>query len=172
MFPTGTDSKKNEGFKGNLEESKNFIHPTIGNINEFKRRRDDASELIRKEKRAKEFNNKRLMEFQTTVKTISDSKVMMDDESFKFTNRFYGLGVSDFRNVAVVLTNKDNSKHLSALQWLNEALSNKHYAPIQQCIDAGLVAILFDLVPKIDKDSQVFFVYVSIKSLADRKSVV
>lgn len=114
------------------EEHKNLLKTE--NVKELKRKRDDATESMRKKDRENKFRSRRMADDPEAFQSSKDT-VLPAEPSSKEIVSLLSATVLKFKA-------NDQESNLEALKTIRQLLSYKQYTPIQEAIDLGLVPIL------------------------------
>lgn len=113
-----------------MEERKNVLKTSMESASDFKRKRDDTTESMRKKNREEKFKSRR----------------MADDPEFAHAAQPQEPSPKEIIDLlaATALKFKENDKatSLEALKVIRQLLSYKTFTPIQEAVDMGLVPIL------------------------------
>eukprot|EP00826_Nyctotherus_ovalis_P048832 TRINITY_DN5797_c0_g1_i31.p1 TRINITY_DN5797_c0_g1~~TRINITY_DN5797_c0_g1_i31.p1 ORF type:complete len:155 (+),score=40.44 TRINITY_DN5797_c0_g1_i31:186-650(+) len=115
---------------GKMEERKNILKTPMESMTDFKRRRDDTTESMRKKNREEKFKSRRMGD---------DAEIFQAVQPQEPTPKEI---ISLLAATALKFRENDKAKNLEALRIIRQLLSYKAFTPIQEAVDMGLVPIL------------------------------
>ncbi len=145
-----------------FEERKKFIAPSaLENPDDFKRKRDETAEALRRRDRESRFKSKRMEneeEFlgaepeELAAKGAQTSEEPMGKMEGPVQTPMAVL--AELPGILLDLRQTEREKCLSALRRLRKLLSAKGYTPIQEVIDAGVLPALLEYCTQ-EHDAQI-----------------
>ena len=135
-----------------LEERKKFIAPsTMENPDDFKRKRDETAEAMRRRDRESRFKSKRMEgQEEPAVEEQEDvpGKSSMEEDIGKVEVvaplQTPMTVLAELPGILLEIRQTERDKCLNALKHLRKILSAKGYTPVQEVIDAGVLPILLE----------------------------
>jgi len=151
------DNNDKVGILSIIEERKKTAFPSMESVNDFKRKKDDISEQLRKQDRASRFSDKRRKQdsepSEVPTEETKESKDIEMQPPDEYVNRFNSKlrppTAGDLPDIFIAIKGSDLRIRGCATRYLRSLLaSNKEPSPevVQTVFDSGLIPYLIEMI--------------------------